>query len=66
MDVPPAHWVDALTAAGDRLGCDWLTAVEELDRGYRIAARIWSDWIPAKPALMATSFLYTLPPEADG
>lgn len=45
VDVPAARWVDALTAARDSLGCDffdWLSAVDELDQGYRIVAHVWS------------------------
>jgi NADH-quinone oxidoreductase subunit C len=39
--VPAAGWVEALTAARDGLGADfldWLTAVDELDEGYLVAA----------------------------
>lgn len=39
--VPSARWVEALTAARDGLGADfldWLTAVDELDAGYLVAA----------------------------
>ncbi|HEV2345665.1 MAG TPA: NADH-quinone oxidoreductase subunit C [Actinocrinis sp.] len=39
--VPPQQWIAALTAARDELGAtffDWLTAVDELDSGYSIAA----------------------------
>jgi NADH-quinone oxidoreductase subunit C len=39
--VPPEQWIAALTAARDELGAtffDWLTAVDELERGYSIAA----------------------------
>jgi NADH-quinone oxidoreductase subunit C len=39
--VAPEHWIDALTAARDELGAtffDWLTAVDELEDGYRVAA----------------------------
>jgi NADH-quinone oxidoreductase subunit C len=45
VDVPPAHWVAAVTAARDRLGCDffdWLTAVDEREQGYRIVVHVWS------------------------
>jgi NADH-quinone oxidoreductase subunit C len=45
VDVPPDRWVDALTAARDQLGCDffdWLTAVDEQERGYAIVAHVWS------------------------
>lgn len=39
--VAPDGWVDALTAARDGLGADfldWLTGVDELDQGYLVAA----------------------------
>ena len=39
--VPSTRWVQALTAARDRLGADfldWLTAVDELEQGYLVAA----------------------------
>jgi NADH-quinone oxidoreductase subunit C len=39
--VPPEQWIPALTAARDELGAtffDWLTAVDELESGYSIAA----------------------------
>jgi NADH-quinone oxidoreductase subunit C len=39
--VPPERWVQALTAARDGLGADfldWLTAVDELEQGYLVAA----------------------------
>jgi len=39
--VPPEQWIAALTAARDDLGAtffDWLTAVDELENGYSIAA----------------------------
>ena len=39
--VPPEQWIAALTAARDELGAtffDWLTAVDELENGYTVAA----------------------------
>lgn len=39
--VPAERWVEALTAARDGLGADfldWLTAVDELEEGYLVAA----------------------------
>jgi NADH-quinone oxidoreductase subunit C len=39
--VPAARWVEALTAARDELGADfldWLTGVDELEAGYLVAA----------------------------
>ena len=43
--VPAARWVEALTAARDGLGADfldWLTGVDELDAGYLVAAFVAS------------------------
>jgi len=45
VDVPPERWADVVTAARDELGCDffdWLSAVDELDEGYRVVAHLWS------------------------
>jgi NADH-quinone oxidoreductase subunit C len=47
VDVPPSRWRDALHAARDdaELHCDffdWLSAVDELDDGFRIVAHVWS------------------------
>lgn len=47
--VPPERWIAALTAARDELGAtffDWLTAVDELESGYSIAAFVCA---PADP-----------------
>ena len=43
--VPAAGWVEALTAARDGLGADfldWLTGVDELEAGYLVAAFVVS------------------------
>ena len=47
VDVPAAKWWAAADAAHDQgaLGCDffdWLSAVDELDDGYRVVAHLWS------------------------
>jgi len=47
VDVPPARWWEAVGAARDpgALGCDffdWLSAVDELEQGYRLVAHLWS------------------------
>ena len=45
VEVPPPQWIAAVRAARDRLGCDffdWLSAVDELDRGYAVVAHLWS------------------------
>jgi NADH-quinone oxidoreductase subunit C len=43
VDVPAARWVDALSLARDSLGCtffDWLSAVDELDEGFRLVCHV--------------------------
>ena len=43
VDVPPQRWVEAVTFARDTLGCrffDWLSAVDELDDGFRIVCHL--------------------------
>jgi NADH-quinone oxidoreductase subunit C len=47
VDVPVARWWTAVGAARDpaALGCDffdWLSAVDELDEGFRVVAHLWS------------------------
>jgi NADH-quinone oxidoreductase subunit C len=45
VDVAPADWLRAVTAARDELGCDffdWLSAVDEQDQGYAVVAHVWS------------------------
>jgi NADH-quinone oxidoreductase subunit C len=45
VDVPPAAWTVAVTAARDVLGCDffdWLSAVDELTDGFTIVVHVWS------------------------
>ncbi|MGH8968739.1 MAG: NADH-quinone oxidoreductase subunit C [Actinomycetes bacterium] len=48
VDVVPAQWLGALTAARDDLGFtffDWLTAVDQLDAeeaGFDVVAHVWS------------------------
>jgi NADH-quinone oxidoreductase subunit C len=47
VDVAAARWHDALRAARDdaELRCDffdWLSAVDELDEGFRMVAHVWS------------------------
>jgi NADH-quinone oxidoreductase subunit C len=47
VDVPASRWRDALRTARDdaELHCDffdWLSAVDELDEGYRVVAHVWS------------------------
>ncbi|REE98066.1 NADH-quinone oxidoreductase subunit C [Thermomonospora umbrina] len=45
VDVPAASWVAALDFARTELGCDyfdWLTAVDELDEGFRVVAHVYS------------------------
>ncbi|MFF4340737.1 NADH-quinone oxidoreductase subunit C [Kitasatospora sp. NPDC001540] len=43
VDVPAEHWIEALTAARDTLGLaflDWLSAVDDLDRGFAVCAHL--------------------------
>ncbi|RYU14858.1 NADH-quinone oxidoreductase subunit C [Nocardioides iriomotensis] len=43
VDVPTEHWVDALRLARDGLDCaffDFLTAVDELDEGFRVVCHV--------------------------
>jgi NADH-quinone oxidoreductase subunit C len=47
VDVAPSSWHDALRTARDdaELRCDffdWLSAVDELDAGFRLVAHVWS------------------------
>jgi len=45
LDVPASAWPAAATFLRDRCGLDffdWLSAVDELDRGYAIVAHLWS------------------------
>ncbi|GII26113.1 NADH-quinone oxidoreductase subunit C [Planosporangium mesophilum] len=47
VDVPPARWRDALRAARDdaELRCDffdWLSAVDEVESGFRLVCHLWS------------------------
>jgi NADH-quinone oxidoreductase subunit C len=43
VDVPADHWVEAVELARDGLGCrffDWLSAVDELDGGFRVVCHL--------------------------
>ncbi|HEY6740416.1 MAG TPA: NADH-quinone oxidoreductase subunit C [Actinopolymorphaceae bacterium] len=43
FDVPPEQWISALETARDRLDYrffDWLSAVDELDEGFTVAAHL--------------------------
>jgi NADH-quinone oxidoreductase subunit C len=47
IDVPPTRWWAAVDAARDpgAVGCDffdWLSAVDELEQGFRVVAHLWS------------------------
>jgi NADH-quinone oxidoreductase subunit C len=45
VDVPSSDWIMALTYARDELGCDFfdfLSAVDELEDGFRIIAHVYS------------------------
>jgi NADH-quinone oxidoreductase subunit C len=59
--VPAEQWIAALTAARDELGAtffDWLTAVDELENGYTIAAFVCA---PADFAPTSTASTNTVP-----
>jgi NADH-quinone oxidoreductase subunit C len=61
-DVPRPAWVDALRFARDELGCgffDWLTAVDEGERGFAVVAHLYS--IEGRHHLLAR----TLVPRAE-
>ncbi|TDC70545.1 NADH-quinone oxidoreductase subunit C, partial [Streptomyces hainanensis] len=58
VDVPPAAWTDALTAARDELGCtffDWLSAVDEPGTGFRICAHVVALGAPPRRLLLRTT-----------
>jgi NADH:ubiquinone oxidoreductase subunit C len=43
VDVPPEQWTAAVRLARDGLGCtffDWLSAVDELDDGFRVVCHL--------------------------
>jgi NADH-quinone oxidoreductase subunit C len=45
VDVPHPDWLPALQTARDDAGCDffdWLSAVDELDDGFRVVAHLYS------------------------
>jgi NADH-quinone oxidoreductase subunit C len=45
VDVPADRWVDAVRIARDELDFDyfdWLSAVDELDDGFRVVLHLWS------------------------
>ena len=45
VDVPGGGWLAALEFARDTLGCgffDWLTAVDEQERGFAVVAHLYS------------------------
>ena len=60
VDVPATHWREAVTLARDVLGCgffDWLSAVDELDEGFRVLchlARRPQDGVPLAHLLVRT------------
>ena len=45
LDVPPGDWLAALAFARDVAGCDffdWLTAVDERDKGFAVVVHLYS------------------------
>ncbi|MEY9962243.1 NADH-quinone oxidoreductase subunit C [Streptacidiphilus sp. MAP12-16] len=58
VDVPAEHWIEALTAARDRLGLaffDWLSAVDELAEGFSVAAHLAHVGTPSATPSRTTS-----------
>ncbi len=74
VDVPADRWVEALRAARDdaELACDffdWLSAVDEQERGFAVVAHLWSTrhrhgllvrtWLPREaPAVASVVEIY--------
>jgi NADH:ubiquinone oxidoreductase subunit C len=64
VDVPPAAWTAALQTARDELGCtffDWLSAVDEPDAGFRIAAHVVAVGTPPRRLLLRTTVPHGAP-----
>ncbi|MDT0346725.1 NADH-quinone oxidoreductase subunit C [Streptomyces litchfieldiae] len=58
VDVPPAGWTAALTAARDELGCtyfDWLSAVDEPGTGFLVCAHVVAVGTPPRRLLLRTT-----------
>jgi NADH-quinone oxidoreductase subunit C len=68
VDVDPAHWVTALRIARDDLGCtffDWLTAVDDLDAGFRVVACVWRLAVGAAVPLLVRTRVPRANPHLD-
>ncbi len=64
VDVPADRWVEALSLARDGLGCtffDWLSAVDELDEGFRIVCHVAAH----RPGSVEHAVVRTLVARAD-
>ncbi|WP_344292791.1 NADH-quinone oxidoreductase subunit C, partial [Streptomyces synnematoformans] len=64
VDVPPAAWTTALQTARDELGCtffDWLSAVDEPDEGFRVAAHVVAVGTPPRRLLLRTTVPHGAP-----
>ncbi|MFF1744424.1 NADH-quinone oxidoreductase subunit C [Streptomyces mirabilis] len=63
VDVPPTAWLPALETARDSLGCtyfDWLSAVDEPGRGFRVAAHVVA-LSPVRRLLVRTTVPHSAP-----
>ena len=57
LDVAPHRWVACATALRDGAGCtyfDWLTAVDELDEGFRVVCHLAALGDPVEHVLLQT------------
>lgn len=64
VDVPAAAWTAALRTARDELGCtffDWLSAVDEPDAGFRVAAHVVAVGTPPRRLLLRTTVPHGAP-----
>ncbi|MFW6691388.1 NADH-quinone oxidoreductase subunit C [Streptomyces sp. MAR4 CNX-425] len=64
VDVPAAAWTAALRTARDELGCtffDWLSAVDEPEQGFRVAAHVVAVGTPPRRLLLRTTVPHGAP-----
>ncbi|MBW5426180.1 NADH-quinone oxidoreductase subunit C, partial [Streptomyces sp. BG9H] len=63
VDVPPARWTTALETARTTLACtyfDWLSAVDEPETGFRVAAHVVA-LSPVRRLLLRTTVAHDAP-----
>jgi NADH:ubiquinone oxidoreductase subunit C len=68
IDVPPERWLDAVRLAHDDLGLvffDWLSAVDELDDGFRLVCHVASHAPGALRHLLVRTLLARERPAVD-